>query len=100
MFCPRCEEVYLPKKKCADVDGAYFGRSFPQYILMVCNIKLPKTYPDVLPKFQLLPETKIKVEFEPTLYGFKIAGKQGSKINSTVKAIDVKQTEVKHVEVK
>lgn len=54
----------------------------------------------MLPKFQLLPETKIKVEFEPTLYGFKIAGKQGSKINSTVKAIDVKQTEVKHVEVK
>ncbi|CAD8140967.1 unnamed protein product [Paramecium octaurelia] len=72
VFCPRCEEVYMPKKKCADIDGAYFGKSFPQYLLM--------TYPDLHPKFQLLPDTQIQVDFEPTLFGFKIAGKQGSKI--------------------
>merc|ERR1719473_1565884 len=29
VFCPRCQEVYIPKKKCPDVDGAYFGCSFP-----------------------------------------------------------------------
>lgn len=36
VFCPRCEEVYIPKKKCPDVDGAYFGCSFPSIFLMVC----------------------------------------------------------------
>ncbi|CAK56244.1 unnamed protein product (macronuclear) [Paramecium tetraurelia] len=72
VFCPRCEEVYMPKKKCADIDGAYFGKSFPQFLLM--------TYPDLHPKYQLLPDTQIKSNFEPTLFGFKIAGKQGSKI--------------------
>ncbi|CAD8048925.1 unnamed protein product [Paramecium primaurelia] len=72
VFCPRCEEVYMPKKKCADIDGAYFGKSFPQFLLM--------TYPDLHPKFQLLPDTQIQVDFEPTLFGFKIAGKQGSKM--------------------
>lgn len=35
VFCPRCEEVYIPKKKCPDVDGAYFGCSFPSIFLMV-----------------------------------------------------------------
>ncbi len=29
VYCPRCEDVYIPKKKCPDVDGAYFGCSFP-----------------------------------------------------------------------
>ncbi|KAM3136442.1 hypothetical protein pb186bvf_011400 [Paramecium bursaria] len=79
VFCPRCEEVYLPKKKCADLDGAYFGRSFPQYLLM--------TFPDVQPKYLLLPDTKIKTDFEPTLFGFKIVGKVGSKVKLT----DIKQ---------
>lgn len=35
VFCPRCEEVYVPKKKYPDVDGAYFGCSFPNILLMV-----------------------------------------------------------------
>ncbi len=35
VFCPRCEEVYMPKKKCHDVDGAYFGCSFANILLMV-----------------------------------------------------------------
>ena len=35
MYCPRCEEVYMPKKKCHDVDGAYFGCSFANILLMV-----------------------------------------------------------------
>ena len=33
VYCPKCEDVYIPKKKCPDVDGAYFGCSFP-HILM------------------------------------------------------------------
>ena len=28
VYCPRCEDVYLPKIKCPDVDGAFFGKSF------------------------------------------------------------------------
>lgn len=35
VFCPRCQEVYIPKKKCPDVDGAYFGCSFPHIFLQV-----------------------------------------------------------------
>lgn len=35
VYCPRCEEVYIPKKKCTDVDGAYFGCSFPHILLQV-----------------------------------------------------------------
>jgi len=33
VYCPRCEDVYIPKKKCTDVDGAYFGCSFPHILL-------------------------------------------------------------------
>ncbi len=35
VYCPKCEEVYIPKKKCPDVDGAYFGCSFPNIFLLV-----------------------------------------------------------------
>lgn len=44
VFCPRCEEVYIPKKKCPDVDGAYFGCSFPSVFLMVLNFCTIKEY--------------------------------------------------------
>ena len=36
VYCPRCKDLYSSKKKFADVDGAYFGTSFPQLLLMVC----------------------------------------------------------------
>lgn len=35
VYCPRCKDVYSPKKKSADADGAYFGTSFPHLLLMV-----------------------------------------------------------------
>ena len=35
VFCPRCEDVYIPKRKCQDIDGAYFGCSFPHVLLSV-----------------------------------------------------------------
>ena len=40
IFCPKCEDIYAPKKKCRDVDGAFFGTSFSQLFLF--------TYPDLL----------------------------------------------------
>lgn len=35
IFCPRCEEIYNPKQRLKEMDGAYFGVNFPQLFLMV-----------------------------------------------------------------
>ena len=35
VYCPRCEDAYTPKKKCVDMDGAYFGKTLPTLLLMV-----------------------------------------------------------------
>lgn len=65
VFCPRCEEVYIPKTREVNLDGAFFGTSFPHAFL--------KHYPLAV----ILPP---KVHFyEPKISGFKIAGKRGSK---------------------
>lgn len=64
VYCCKCNEVYISKKKCEDIDGAYFGPSFP-FILL-------KTFPDMPPK------EKPKV-FEPTIYGFKLHKGSSSK---------------------
>jgi casein kinase II subunit beta len=32
-FCPRCEEVYVPKSRHVNIDGAAFGSSFPHVFL-------------------------------------------------------------------
>ena len=29
VFCPKCEDVYVPRNRFVDIDGAYFGCSFP-----------------------------------------------------------------------
>lgn len=65
VFCPRCEEVYVPKFKAVNIDGAFFGTSFPHHFL--------KHYPQAV----ILPP-KIYY-YEPKIYGFKIVGKRGSK---------------------
>ena len=57
VFCPRCNDIYAPKKKSADADGAYFGTSFPHLLLM--------TYPDLKPHFPREP-------FHPRIFGFRI----------------------------
>jgi len=54
----------MPKKKCHDVDGAYFGCSFPNILLMV--------YPDLKP-------APLETHFVPKVYGFKVYGCKGSK---------------------
>ena len=35
IYCPRCKDIYSPKKKSADADGAFFGTTFPFLLLMV-----------------------------------------------------------------
>jgi casein kinase II subunit beta len=65
IFCPRCQEVYVPKFKTVNIDGAFFGTSFPHHFMMhnkQAIILPPKIY-----------------HYEPKIAGFKIAGKRGSK---------------------
>jgi len=64
-FCPRCEEVYIPKVRNINVDGACFGTSFPHTFLL--------NYPNAV----ILPP-KVYLH-EPKIFGFKIYGKRGSK---------------------
>lgn len=64
VFCPKCEDVYIPKKKSIDIDGAFFGCSFPHILL--------QTYPDLQP----IPTN---VLFVPKIFGYKIFKKKGSK---------------------
>ena len=65
VYCPLCEQVYNTRHQGFDIDGAYFGTSFPQAFLMA--------YPDLNPK---LKEYK---GYIPKLFGFRIFGKLGSK---------------------
>jgi hypothetical protein len=55
--------VYVPRQKHLDIDGAYFGLSFPNVLF--------KTYPDLYPK-------EGPLTYIPTIYGFKIFGQKGS----------------------
>jgi len=65
VYCPRCEEVYIPKFRSVNIDGAFFGTSFPHHFLQH------------YPKSIILPP-KIYY-YEPKIYGFKVVGKRGSK---------------------
>lgn len=37
VYCPRCEEVYVPKFRSVTIDGAFFGTSFPHHFLKHYN---------------------------------------------------------------
>ncbi|XP_034671865.1 casein kinase II subunit beta'-like [Drosophila subobscura] len=58
LYCPKCNEVYIPKSACyTKVDGAYFGRNFPQMLFMAKPWARPK---------------RSKAKYVPSLFGFKI----------------------------
>ena len=63
-FCPICEEVYIPRIRFVDIDGAYFGTSFPHIFY--------QTFPELIPSEKFEP-------FKPKIYGFTICGMYGSK---------------------
>lgn len=71
VYCPRCEEVYLPKSKNVNIDGVYFGTSFPHLFL--------QHYPEAI----ILPP-KVNL-YEPKIFGFNIYGKRGSKYHEPIK---------------
>ena len=64
VYCPKCEDVYLPRIKFVDIDGAYFGKSFP--------IIFFQTFPELIPD-------EAKKLYIPKMFGFKIFGMTGSK---------------------
>lgn len=58
LFCPRCLDIYYPKyTRHCNIDGAYFGTSFPHLLLA--------TYPELLPP-------RPTHSYVPRIYGFKI----------------------------
>lgn len=65
VYCPKCHEVYVPRMKFLDIDGAYFGCSFP-------HIFLKTFYKDLNKENHFVP-------YIPRIYGFKLFNKKGSK---------------------
>lgn len=57
IYCPRCEDVYYPRSKYQDIDGAYFGTTFPHLFLM--------TYGHLKPQ-------KASQSYVPRVFGFKL----------------------------
>ncbi|KAL7548816.1 hypothetical protein ACHAWF_012102 [Thalassiosira exigua] len=58
VFCPRCHGLFFPKStRQANIDGAYFGTTFPHLYLM--------THPEMIP-------VRPSQQYVPRVYGFKI----------------------------
>ncbi|MCD7464478.1 putative casein kinase II subunit beta-4 [Datura stramonium] len=58
IYCPRCEDVYTPRSRYHEnIDGAYFGTTFPHLFLM--------TYGHLKPQ-------KISQSYVPRVFGFKV----------------------------
>ncbi|GMJ15083.1 casein kinase II beta chain 2 [Hibiscus trionum] len=58
VYCPRCEDIYYPRSKYqGNIDGAYFGTTFPHLFLM--------TYAQLKPQ-------KATQSYVPRVFGFKL----------------------------
>lgn len=58
IFCPKCEDIYYPKSsRHGNIDGAYFGTTFPHLLLQM--------YPEQIPN-------RPTVTYTPRIFGFKI----------------------------
>ncbi|XP_076956236.1 casein kinase II subunit beta-2-like [Bidens hawaiensis] len=58
IYCPKCEDIYYPRSKYqGNIDGAYFGTTFPHLFLM--------TYGHLKPQ-------KATQSFVPRVFGFKL----------------------------
>ncbi|GMJ12440.1 casein kinase II beta chain 1 [Hibiscus trionum] len=58
IYCPRCEDIYYPRSKYqGNIDGAYFGTTFPHMFLM--------TYGHLKPQ-------KATQSYVPRVFGFKM----------------------------
>ncbi|KAK1399942.1 Casein kinase II subunit beta [Heracleum sosnowskyi] len=52
IYCPKCEDIYYPRSRFqGNLDGAYFGTTFPHLFLMTYgNLKPQKTLQSYIPK--------------------------------------------------
>ncbi|KAL8107086.1 putative casein kinase II subunit beta-4 isoform X1 [Apium graveolens] len=52
IYCPKCEDIYAPRSRFQEnLDGAYFGTTFPHLFLMTYgNLKPQKTLQSYIPK--------------------------------------------------
>lgn len=52
IFCPKCQDIYTPQSRFQDnLDGAYFGSTFPHLFLMTYgHLKPQKTSQDYIPR--------------------------------------------------
>ncbi|KAF8700861.1 hypothetical protein HU200_034227 [Digitaria exilis] len=58
IYCPKCEDIYYPRSKYqGNIDGAYFGTTFPHLFLM--------TYEHLKPQ-------KASQRYIPRVFGFKL----------------------------
>ncbi|XP_038683311.1 putative casein kinase II subunit beta-4 isoform X2 [Tripterygium wilfordii] len=57
VYCPKCEDIYYPRSKYQDIDGAYFGTTFPHLFLM--------THAHLKPQ-------KPTQSYVPRVFGFKL----------------------------
>ena len=79
LFCPTCNDVYEPRSSKHDLDGAYFGTTFPHYFFM--------HYPEVR-------RPAPKEEYIPRIFGFKINKNSYSRcLEKKQKELDEKEKE-------
>ncbi|CAG8456022.1 7776_t:CDS:2 [Ambispora leptoticha] len=58
LFCPNCLDLYTPpSSRYHNIDGAYFGTTFPHLLFQL--------YPDLLPRTP-------NIIYEPRIFGFKV----------------------------
>lgn len=57
VFCPRCQDVFIPKEKYGNIDGANFGTSAPFLFL--------QTYEELYPKLKVN-------KYQPKVFGFRL----------------------------
>eukprot|EP00244_Chara_vulgaris_P014639 TRINITY_DN927_c0_g1_i3.p1 TRINITY_DN927_c0_g1~~TRINITY_DN927_c0_g1_i3.p1 ORF type:complete len:311 (-),score=53.67 TRINITY_DN927_c0_g1_i3:175-1107(-) len=58
IYCPKCEDIFYPRSKYqGNIDGAYFGTTFPHLFMM--------TYPYIKP-------AKPAQSYVPRIFGFKL----------------------------
>ncbi|VVB03373.1 unnamed protein product [Arabis nemorensis] len=62
IYCPKCEDIYYPRSKYqGNIDGAYFGTTFPHLFLMAYGNMKPQ---------------KPTQTYVPKIFGFKVHNKQ------------------------
>lgn len=58
VYCPRCNDLYFPKSsRQGNIDGAYFGTTFPHLFLMSYHAEIPRPSPQV---------------YVPRVFGFRV----------------------------